>query len=518
MDEIENPLPSKTPPKKPSFFKRFWWVFVILGIGVIILVLTAISGARYDRNRENGGKGLFGLGNDEKEYNERIVKTFLPESGAAFKYNSPMLHEDYLYLGTSSRTGYDNVPIADLPDNFFYKLDLDFNVIWQYSLGKRMVTGGAVMDSNENIYFVAEQVTKNSDYAMGENEKMDKENEYLAAVNLVSLDSTGKFRWEKPISGENETWNRSMFSPAISADDIIYVGHERFYSFDAAGNLLAQYPEDDKKIKGFAGAPVIDSAGNVYFTATEPVVLSQNFNTEVIKAYKFSPKLTSLIWSTEMGNETMSQADPNISARKSYGVESTPALGIGEESLYGVTGCTISKIDTATGKLLWAIKPEGIIGYISASPAVDAEDNVYVGSKSNEYSKFFAVKSDGTLLWQTFIGADLYSSPILGDDNTVYFGSETLENGKFHALDRTTGMIKWEIAKNSEKTVPDFSLGSGLLYQGYIYIGVHTGVDENDKSIRNQTLYKIKVDANDYLPNAAWPRIHGGNDNSGRAK
>lgn len=514
-----NPQPRKMNnlEQQKSFFKRFWWILVIIVIGVFILILTIVSGADNDQNGGNSGKGVFGLGNNEKEFNERIVKTFLPESGAAFKYNSPMLHGDYLYLGTSSKTGYDNPPFNYIPDNFFYKMDLDLNVVWKYPLQKRMVTGGAVMDTNGNVYFIAELVTKNPDFDKNQ-EKQDKDKEYYSAVSLVSLDSAGQWRWEKPVSEEHAYWNRGMTAPAISADNIIYLGHERFFAFDTSGNMLGQYPDSGKKIKSYGGAPVIDGTGHVYFTASKLVPESQDFATENFQAYKFSPRLASLVWSTEMGNEVMSEIDPSYTPRRGLGIESTPALGLNDKSLYGITGCTISKIDTATGELLWAVKPDGVIGYINASPAVDGQDNVYVGSKSNQYSKFFAIKSDGTLLWRKDIGADLYNSPILGDDNKIYVGSETvpLPSGKFHVLDRLTGEEIWSLGTDNERVSPDFSFDSMLLHRGYVYVGSHTAMDDNDLTIRNQVLFKIKVDATEYLPGAAWPRIHGGNSNSGR--
>jgi outer membrane protein assembly factor BamB len=179
-------------------------------------------------------------------------------------------------------------------------------------------------------------------------------------------------------------------------------------------------------------------------------------------------------------------------------------------------GCTISKLDTATGRLIWSIKPEGIIGFFNASPAIDGDDNIYIGSKANEYSKFFAIRPDGTLLWRRDVGADLYNSPLLGDDDTIYVGSETLPNGKFHAFNRLTGEIKWEISGNNESKIPDFSFNSGALYKGYIYVGVHSSEKGNEKSEFSPTLYKIKVDADGYLPGSPWPRIYGGNSNNGR--
>ena len=511
--------PSLSNSRKP-FLKRFWVLGVGIGTAVLVLgggfVLSRfISGGDGTNTKPFGS--IFPDLSDDRELNPRIEASFLPESGAAFKYNSPLVYEGHLYLGTSERTGYDNALVTEIHDNYFYKMDLDLNVIWEYPLGKRMVKGGATIDSNENLYFVTDLVTDNPNFVMGP--KGDKEQQYLSELKLVSLTREGELRWEVPISGENNYWNRGMIAPAISADDIIYAGNRQFYAFDSEGNQVGQFPGGDQEIRGYGGAPVIDGDGYVFFTAPEPMLLSQEWQSEVIKAYKFSPRLESLVWSTEMGNELMDNEGGNPDGgggQRARAVESTPALGLGGRSLYGITGCTISKIDTASGELLWSIKPEGATGHINASPAIDDSDNLYVGTKSNTESAFYAISADGEVLWRTLIGADLYNSPILGDDETVYVGSETQVDGKFHALDMTTGEQKWAIGKDNEQKIPDFSFGSMALYEGYVYVGVHSATEGNQSGESDQTLFKIKIDADEYLPKAAWPRIHGGNLNLGR--
>jgi hypothetical protein len=500
-----------TQPKK-SFLRKLWWLFIIIAIGVAFAGIMVFFGDRHDRDNEQKSGYFSNSPEDSVEYNKRVVKTFLPESGAAFKYASALLYNEHLYLGTGERTGYkDNAPVAEMSDNFFYKFDLDLNIVWEYPLKKRMVVGSAVMDKNHNLYFLIESVYENSEY--DETSKY-KEREYFSELELVSLTEKGELRWQKAIGGK-EYWNRSMRAVTIGPDDTIYFGDKKFYAFNTEGDQIGQYPIDQKIIGGYAGAPIVDRNGNVYFVAPEPKNQNQDSNSSTVKAYKFTPQLTSLTWSTTIGNKDKTEANGENSG-PSGGVESIPALGVGEKSLIALVGCTISKLDTESGQLLWATKPEGIVGYINASPAIDAEDNIYVGSKSNEYSKFFALKSDGSLLWSRFIGADLYTSPIVGDDNNVYAVSETLKDGLFHVMDRSTGEVQWRIITNDEKPVPIGSFSSFLLYKGYVYIGGATSKNDNDPSIKNPTLFKIQVDAQDYLPGAAWPRIHGSNDNSHR--
>lgn len=503
-------IPQSTPT--PLYRRWYFWIGIVLLLGISI-GLTAYS------SYQNNHMSTIEKGRESQEennnygYNERVVATFSPDSGTAFKYASPMLYNDHLYIGTSERIGYDNAPVSEGHDNFFYKFDLDFDISWQYALKKKMVNGGAVMDSNYNLYFVTE--------LLDDRDNTNKKEQIYSTLYLMSLTEDGAFRWEKQISGSNEMWDHSALTPAISEDDIVYIGHDRFYAFDTEGTLLRQYPDSSLKIIGYSGSPVIDAEGNVFFTSPEPVDLSINDGggTDVIRTYKFSPQLSSLTWSTIMGNEMLDDEGGNPNGgggQKARGIESPPALGVDGKVLYGVVGCTISKIDTETGALIWTLKPPQATGHFNASPAIDGENNVYIGTKSNVESRFFAIKYDGTVLWDLLIGSDLYNSPILGDDNTIYVGSETNPTGKFHALDRGTGEEKWAIGKDNETKIPDFTHDGMLLHNGYVYVGVHSAVEGNEGLIV-PTLYKIRVDAHGYLPDAPWPRIYGGNDNSGRS-
>lgn len=516
-EEARNEIGNKN-EFKPTNIKWFWWFGIILGLSLLFSVYTTISNNNKINLRvEDIQKKIQYAVSHEQQFNERVVKTFLPESGTAFKYASPMHYNEHIYIGTSEKTGHNNAPVSKMNDNFFYKLDLDLNVVWQYPLQKKMVAGGALMDSNHNLYFVTELLDDKSN--------VDKKEKIFVKVYLTSLTEDGKFRWEKQISEEAEPWDHGSLTPAISTDDVIYIGQNRFYAFDTEGNYLAQFPsQNDQKIVNYSGSPVIDNIGNVYFTSPEPVKTASTNNvgeqeTDIIRAYKFTPKLNSLIWSTVMGNEVLDNEGGNRDGgggHKARGIESPPALGVGGMSLFGLVGCTISKIDTETGKLLWSLKPDGATGHFNASPAIDNENNLYVGTKSNIESRFFAISSDGKQLWRTDIGSDLYNSPILTGDGMIYVGSETNPEGKFHALERTTGEKKWAIFKDNERKVPDFSHDAMLLYKGYVYVGVHSTDKDDTGGVLNPTFYKIKADAYGYLLNAAWPRIHGGNDNTGR--
>jgi outer membrane protein assembly factor BamB len=499
-------------PKKKSIYKRWWfWLVIVLTIGFIAVGLLAFFGHRNDEKNNSGGNS----NQDLDGFNSRVVRTFTPPSGTAFKYGSPLLYNEHIYIGTSERTGYDNAPIAAIYDNFFYKFNLDLNVVWEYPLQKKMVIGAAVMDSNHNLYFVTE--------LLNDKDNANKKEQIFSTTFLTSLTESGEFRWEKQISATEGYWDHGFITPAISEDNIIYTGDDRFLAFDVDGNKLGQYPlEENLSFANYGGAPVIDNSGDVYFTSPEPMSVdgrTQPGFINTIYAYKFAPRLSSIIWQTLMGNEMLDNegGNPNGGGGQiARGIESPPSLGVGGNVLYGLVGCTISKIDTATGELLWSLKPPQASGHFNAGAAIDSQDNLYIGTKSNTESRLYGIKADGTILWNHLVGADLYNSPILGDDNTIYVGSETLADGKFHAIDMQTGEQKWAIGKNNERKIPDFSHDAMLLYQGYAYVGVHSAVESNEAGVFSPSFYKIKVDANGYLPGSPWPRIFGGNSNSGR--
>lgn len=335
----------------------------------------------------------------------------------------------------------------------------------KYPLNKKMVIGGAVMDSNHNLYFVAEE--------LDDKDNTNQKEEIYTTVYLMSLTEDGVFRWEKQISQTDEYWDHAYITPAISKENIIYVGHDRFYAFNTEGEIISTYPSSsNQKITNYGGAPIIDASGNVYFISPEPINNTSSnqkenfsyFSTDVIKAFKFTPNLGKLIWSTVMGNELM---DPQGGyseggGHKAGNVESPPAFGKDGKSLYCAVGCT-----------------------------------------------------KGVELWSTLIGSDLYNSPILTNQDTIYVGSETNPKGKFHVLDRKTGQELYAIFDDNEKKVPDFTHDAMLLYKGYVYVGVHSNDKADTNGVPNPTFYKIKVDAEEYLQNAAWPRIYGGNSNSG---
>jgi outer membrane protein assembly factor BamB len=439
----------------------------------------------------------------------RIVALFLPDSKNTFGYNSPTIDHDFLYIGTSYGIDAGKIDpdyLKTWPMNYFYKFDLDLKPVWSYELDPTtMVDGGASLDSQGNIYFVTETF---SIPTPDELNKPDVKVTFKTAHDLVSLTNDGKFRWSKPISAADEMLIHGMINCAISKDDTIYVGDAKLFAFDTDGNVKWQYPDGSASFVAARTSPIIDQTGSVYFESPEPN--AQGSETDQIYLYKFDPASGSKpVWKTLLANNIL---DPEGGytvggGTKERWVLSTPSFSKDQTGVIAVIGNTINRVDAAKGTVVWSIKPDGATGSIKASPAVDENDVVYVGTKSNKESIFYAIKPDGSgILWKIPVGADLYASPFLGDDGKVYFGSENLQIGELHAADTKTGDMLWNLGGPD---MPDLSFGSPILYKGYVYFGV-----ESIKSIPG-TLFKVKVDASGYLPGAAWPRFHGGNNNDG---
>jgi outer membrane protein assembly factor BamB len=161
---------------------------------------------------------------------------------------------------------------------------------------------------------------------------------------------------------------------------------------------------------------------------------------------------------------------------------------------------------TADGSPIWSFAPGS--GLFRATPAVDAEGNVYAGTKDNAASVFYAIKADGSgLLWSNPVGADLYSSPALGDDGAIYFASEFAAGARLHALDRATGQALWKSELPADSTWSSPAIDDdGTLYVATMAFG----------SGAPGAVVAFDTDSTGLLAGAGSPRFHGGNASTGR--
>jgi len=431
----------------------------------------------------------------DKETQERVIATFTPESRTCFQYNTPAIIDDYIYIGTSTKISDSSDQeeyLSSLPDNFFYKMDLSLNIIWKYPLQTTMVCGGASLDSNQNIYFVTVTYFPTDEY------NPEDLKDYQVQMELISLTNDGTFRWKKQITHDKVKWRHGMLNCAIGTDDTIYVGFSKLYAFFPNSSIKWQYPDNETIISNTRTSPIIDNEGNIYFISQEPKETTEW--PKSTRVYKFAADSDGTpIWEIILVDEVDGEGI----------LYSTPSFLKDQKSFYTAVGTTIYHIETESGDIIWSTTPKEATGTFKASPAVDENDTLYFGTKANQDSKLYAINSDGSLLWMNPIGSDMYPSPFLGDDGKLYIGSETNEKGKFYAIDKTTGEIHWAIGN----TFPDFSFGSPILKDGYAYFG---GNEVRPDAPWEKAFFKIKVDANNYPSDVAWPCFHGSNKNTGR--
>jgi outer membrane protein assembly factor BamB len=377
---------------------------------------------------------------------------FFAQGTVGHYYNPPTVVGNAVYIGTSR--GFLYAPAAS---NFFYKLNLNLSKVWEYPLGNKEVRGAAAVDAAGNIYFVVEDGR-----LLGNNNN--------SKMSLYSLDNSGVLRWSKAVPQQSISTNVGMMNPAVAADNTVYIGGDKLYAYASDGNLKWSYGS----VMVIMNAPIIDPAGNIYFSASGRVV-------------SVSPTGTQR-WSA-------------VSSGEFY---SSPAFTTDYSRIVVGVGSKILCLSAASGATVWEFSPPGVTGVFRATPAVDNQNNVYIGTKSDSTSVFFAVKSDGTgILWKNAIGNDLYSSPALGNDGTVYVGSE---GAKLHALDMATGVEKWNASLLNDDTWSSPAItDNGTLYIGSMdFVGQGGGV------------YAFRTDATGYQSGAGSPRFHGGNASTGR--
>jgi len=385
---------------------------------------------------------------------ERIVNCF--GSPGQFSYSPPTVVDGAIYIG-SGLGFHDYDPSVT---NYFYKLDMDLNQLWAYSLGNDLVRGAAVVDSNNNIYFVVQTQNAISDYSN-------------ARLFLRSIDANGIFRWDREIGGPGAP-NVGMLSPALSSNDTVYVVTKLAYAFNAAGaDLFTGSAADWRSNAGSMNAPIIDSAGNIYFSASG-------------KVYSLTSSGVTR-WSFDSGG---------------FSSLSSLAFNLARDAVIAPIGDTLYKVRVSDGSMVWSYTPPGIGGEFRATPAIDGADNIYLGTKNNENSVFYAVKADGSgLLWQNPIGADLYSSPVLGNDGILYVGSERVFalGGDFHAIDMVTGEVLWtqNVDAGTWASTPFFA--NGKLY-----------------SAQRAKICSFEATSTDMDTNAASGKFRGTNENTGR--
>lgn len=208
------------------------------------------------------------------------------------------------------------------------------------------------------------------------------------ADKLVSLDSTGAFRWERDTRGDIRS------SPAIGPNGNIYVGSksDSLFAFGNDGTALWEYPTG----ADVESSPVVADDGTIY-------VGSKNS-----KLHAVLPTGTARWVFDAPGN---------------FEWQVLPAIAL-DGTIY-----------VPAGSMLVALRPDKTSRWmfdakvtLRTAVVVDADGIVYVGGDS---SQLFALSpDDGTPLWSVDVG-DTPRGFAIGRDGTIYL---TCNNDKVRAF------------------------------------------------------------------------------------
>ncbi len=170
--------------------------------------------------------------------------------------------------------------------------------------------------------------------------------------------------------------------------------------------------------------------------------------------------------STRSGVDRVLLTDGGVSRFSPIGI-STPWQMTGCQDggiILGTSGSLVRL--NSTGDVVWEYSTGG--QDVRAQAAIDADGNIYVGTKANQQSYFFKLSADGEEAWRVDVGADMYSSPSLGDDGRVYVGSENWNGrgGTVHILNSSDGNADGRIIVGRDIMWMSPAIDGGLLYVG----------------------------------------------------
>lgn len=388
----------------------------------------------------------------------------LPSTSAA-SYSTPSYRDGHIYIGTSR-------PLAEemADDNRFFKLTEDLEIVWSAPLGEAEVLGAAAFDSAGDLYFVTRTNRGIDDVS-------------ATKIFLKKYDGdTGAELFSRELPDFRAEIGVIYWNPAISADDVIYVGGGNLRAYNTDGILVWEYNETSNPFQALKGIR-FDNEGNLYALG----ILNDGTDTKL---------------------HVMSFA-PNRSRRWDF--KSTVWGGVGTlgfdetyDRVYAPLKDTLYCLNTTNGTEVWTYRVDRDYEslYIPVAPAVDGSGNVYFGIKENADSFFYSLDSNGTLRWSFPLYGDGYPSPILGSAGVLYIGSEMISvsmegsltvGETFRAIDPATGAKLWgtQLSKDCCHSHPL------LLPDGTLYIAATT------LNTERAIIYAVKTESTlGYAPDA----------------
>ncbi|HNR66602.1 MAG TPA: PQQ-binding-like beta-propeller repeat protein [bacterium] len=275
-------------------------------------------------------------------------------------------------------------------------------------------------------------------------------------------------------------------TPAIGADGTVYVGADGLYALDPVTGRPKWHFSRARFGRECIASPVIGADGTI------TVVIGQD------TLYAVNPD-GSRRWAFGFANEDeLSMATPAIDADGTLYIP-TESYRAGS-NFYAVS---------SDGELRWRVHLPGD-RIVRASPVIGVDGTIFLATKAGGAdlrARLLALSPTGSLQWQFIIEGkhetpdDIYSTPAIGADGILYFGAET---GMLYAV-RTDGTLLWQhdiAAINWSSPI--------ILTDGTLLIG---GIDNGP----GYTGYLAAVRTTSFgYAASSWPRFHHDNRNSGR--
>jgi outer membrane protein assembly factor BamB len=283
-----------------------------------------------------------------------------------------MTGEELWHVNTAGRV--DSTPCVDTPgncyfgsrDRFFYAVDPEGNILWTHFLTGE-IASSPILDEREGRIYVAD-----------------------LANTIYAFTLTGERLWSyKPrLGGVGGVRLRIYSSPTLDDEGYLYVGSgdQHLYAIDRATGLLF-WREDTGGVVD--SSPVISSDDFLYVANRQGTLFK----------YLIEPFVAEReIWRNEEIGQVY-YGSPTIDSANNIYICGAPVVANPEEE---PPQTQLSYIDKETGDILWSrLFP----GYTDATPALDEEGNVYLGSASGQFIK---VHGEGNPLadtaWPTFHG------------------------------------------------------------------------------------------------------------------
>lgn len=241
-------------------------------------------------------------------------------------------------------------------------------LLWRYPLPGQPTDG--TLDLN-GVYYMAAMTSDSS----------------TSSPIVLAFSADGTVIWNTTIVDQD------LGTPVVAADGTIYVcGHASLWALSSNGKLKWHYANSE------SASPAVAADGTVFVSAY----------------YSWNNQALNALWP----NGTLRWSSPLTS------MASTPAIGSSGVLYVTSVAGFLAALNSSTGELLWSYN---LGSYTSSSPALGADETVYVGAGNNTYAIVAPSSGNlGVLKWSAIVDAAGDSNPSLGPDGTLYVSAVSL--------------------------------------------------------------------------------------------